>query len=73
LAPGWFENTANTKRAELLMWAKSGAERPSSTSKNRKERQLAQILNDSRKLLNREYYTQIRTLRPDWFRKFKKK
>jgi superfamily II DNA or RNA helicase len=69
--PDWFENTSDINKAKLIESAKSGAERPSSTSKNPDERKLGgRLLNyisSNRKSYDPVFRRQIRALRPDWF------
>jgi hypothetical protein len=85
LRPSWFEDTAirnldgssskhrvssATKKLKLLKLAKSGAKRPSGSSKDITEKRLSWVLGSytiQGGNYDIEFDTEIRKLRPDWF------
>jgi superfamily II DNA or RNA helicase len=67
LAPKWFEDTARINKDELIAMAKRGEDRP-----NQKKHPLGKVLSSyidkNGSSYDAEFDTQIRELRPDWFR-----
>ena len=70
LRPDWFENTANTKKQELIDLAESRAERPVATC--RLGSALCCYTNKKKEQYDLAFDKQIRSLRPDWFTRGKK-
>lgn len=71
LAPDWFNNTAKKNKKALKKLAKAGAKRPSSSSKNLREKQLGIALlnytNPKSSSYDHKFSLEIRALRPSWF------
>jgi hypothetical protein len=75
LQPGWFKirrGAAETARRkeELLIYAKSGAPRPSSGANSPIKKELGVSMMEfvtGKENLNKEYSKKIRGIRPDWF------
>ena len=65
LRPDWFENTADTKKAEPVQLARSGGNRPN------QKKHLGQALTSytctSHDCYDHEFDAKVRKLRPDWF------
>jgi hypothetical protein len=65
LRPDWFENTANTKKQELLELARSGADKPS--QKTKLGQALCSYTIETQRCYDPEFTKKIKAIRPDWF------
>ncbi len=67
LAPSWFENKADLKKAELLTMAKAGMKRP-----NQRKHPLGYTLDsytkESSNSFDAEFLAKLMKLAPSWFR-----
>jgi hypothetical protein len=69
LRPDWFEDTAASKKQELLEMAKNGEARPTLHSKGQTiSTALANYTNKKNKIYDPEFDVKIREARPDWFK-----
>lgn len=69
--PDWFANPSVTKKAAILARAKNGEPRPNRRSQDLQEKQLGFALMsytaESNSSYDRDFTTELKRLRPDWF------